>query len=166
MDPPPFPTLCLPCCTTARHPDPLPCGPCLTITPEGPTPLAQNPPAEKARCSIAPTAASKDFSRDPQGRVSILGCTGSPQPRCPPGQGRSPHPAGISRLSGAPGTAAPTTLTCTTLSISHPSSPQLIGKRRRRPWRGSRRETAPELSNRAVTLQLQIAFLQETNPSR
>lgn len=40
------------------------------------------------------------FFTGPPGKVPISGCTGSPQPRCPPGAGRPSHPAGISRLPG------------------------------------------------------------------
>lgn len=162
-DPPPCLTHCLPCRTEACHPPLLPCSPRLTITPEKPTPLAQKPPAGKARCNIPPTAASKDFSQDPRGKFLFQAAQAAPSPAALQGLGGPLTPQGS---PGSLGTAAPATLACITLSISHPSSRQLIRKRRHQPWRGSQRETTLQLSNRAVTLQLRIALLRETNPSR
>lgn len=71
MDPPPCLTHRLPCRAETRHPALLPRGPRLTIAPEKPTPLAQNPPAENMRCDIPPTAVSKDFFRKTHPRESF-----------------------------------------------------------------------------------------------
>lgn len=96
-DPPPCLTHYLPCRTEARHPPLLLCSPHLTITSEKPTPLAQKPPAEKVRCNIPSTAASKDFSQDPQGEFLFQAAQAAPSPTALQGQGGPLTLQGFSR---------------------------------------------------------------------
>lgn len=149
--------------------EPPPAQPQPSLPHQGTLPAPNHHPKNPAALALQTLQRTGDVTSLPQQLPGVFPefpfqAARSPQLCCPPGQGSPQALQGcsvpsVSRIPSQEPSLAPRSASPCRNAKKMPRKEAAAAPR------GSRRDTALEILNRAVTLQLQIAFLQETNPS-